>query len=165
MSEITDTGQMAQLANRIVAILGALEKDVDTPVFKTVALWRHQISFDKAGPKNFPAYAPFAFVGYMRCNGSREGGYDLKQDFELVVLIGESSHVPGLACWGDATHLGTSRLRELVIAAVDQVHPGSGFESDGMEYLDEEEWVDNLTDHGIRQYYKVPSMAVTQPQE
>lgn len=161
---MTDTGQLAKLAAAIVDTLAAIEVD-SVSVFKTTGLWKHQITLKAAGPADFGRYAPFAFVGYMGVNAGREGGYDLKQTFKLVIMIGQDSKEPGVACWGDATHLGTSRLRELVIEALDCRGPGAGFASDDIEYDGEVEWIDNETEHGIQMYFDVPSMAVTQPQD
>jgi hypothetical protein len=160
----TDTGQLAQLAAAIVDTLAAIEIG-GVAVFKTAALWKHQITLKGAGPADFGRYAPFAFVGYLSAVGSREGGFDLRQTFRLVVMIGAKSKEPGVCCWGDATHPGTSRLRELVIEALDQKHPGAGFESDEAVYTSEVEWIDNETEHGIQLYFDVPSMAVIHPQE
>lgn len=159
---IDHSGQLGQLIQVVADKLDALQYNGST-VFKTADRWRHQVSFRQGGIQDFGRYAPFAFVGYMSCDAGREGGYDLKQTFLLAVLIGQEHRTPGVACWGDSTHLGTSKIRELVIEALDQVHPGASFDCDDMEYDGEEEWVDNETMHGIRLYFRVPSMAVTQP--
>ncbi len=163
MNMATDTGQLARLAAAIVDTLRAVTIG-EAAAFHTVDLWKHQITLKAAGPADFGRYAPFAFVGYMAVAGGREGGDDLKQTFKLVVMIGAKSKTPGVCCWGDESHLGTSRLRELVIEALDLKHPGAGFESDEVRYNGEVEWIDNETEHGIQMYFDVPSMAPVMPQ-
>lgn len=108
-------------------------------VFKTVGVWNWQISAEKLGTTVYDSLAPFAFVGEIPTSPAREGSMVLNRKIRLVVMIGQKSMTDGAARTGDATTVGVSELRALVIAALDQWHPGDGFDCDDFLVTDEEE--------------------------
>jgi len=136
-----DGGMVAKLEQRIADILAALTVD-DVLVFKKALVWKWQLSPDAGGIEKFSELSPFAFVGFLSAEAVREGGYDLKQQLEFGIMVGIESKGDGIARTGDATHLGISKIRELVIAALDRQHPGSGFNCDDFSYEGETVWVD-----------------------
>ena len=132
-----DGGMTARLEAWIVSVIGALQFD-GKDAFKTVDHWKGQIK----GVADFAKYQPFAFVSFFPFRANREGDFDLRQNLRFSVLIGFES-TRKFARIGEATKLGGSKARELVIDALDRVHPGEGFDCDDMEYYDEVELVDN----------------------
>jgi len=132
-------GITAKLEDWIAGLLAALQDD-GADVFKTAEVWKHQLT---SGAESFAAYEPFAFVSYWPADAAREGDYDLRQILRFSVLVGLESKTDGVARLGDDSHLGASRVRDLVIAAIDGQHPGDGFDCDEMYFLGETEIVDS----------------------
>lgn len=135
-----DGGMTASLEQWLADTLKAL-KYLDKDVFKTSEPWAWQITAGTSG--NFSKMQPFAFSGYqLDADGFREGGGDLRQQLKYGVVIGVKSTVDGVAKNGDTTHLGISKIRELVIAAIDKHHPDNGLNCDDFMYEGEMGWVD-----------------------
>jgi len=155
-----DGGLMAKLEQWLADTLAALQNDGDS-VFKTADVWRHQIAATSGGMEAFERFAPFAFVSYMSVDAAREGGYDLRQVLEFAILIGVNSKSDGVARTGDANNLGTSKLRDLVIAAFDRKHPGSGFTCDEFYYTGEVEVFDSPKRHAIQMHFE--TSYITEP--
>ena len=150
-----DGGLMAQLEQWLADTLALLTYgDEAKAVFKTAAVWRHQLSASKSGMEAFARYEPFAFVSYQSADGAREGDYDLRQVLEFAVLIGVKSKADGVARFGDANHLGTSRIRDLVIAALDKTHPGGSLTCDEFYYTGEIEVFDSPKLHAIQMNFE-----------
>lgn len=122
-------------------------------VFKTVDVWKHQIGAGAGGMDAFDGLAPFAFPAYEPPSGEREGG-SLKQVLRFSVSIGAASKQAGVCRCGDAQHLGTSKLRDLVIAALDNSHPGSSVACDQIYYQNEVELVNSPNRHAIDMYFQ-----------
>ena len=112
----TDGGLISNIESWFVATLAALEYE-DALVFKTADHWRHQVGAVGGGTDAFLRYSPFAFVAYHNSDSAREGGHDLREVPEIHILVGTYNDSPGAARIGDATHLGVSLLRDLVLAA------------------------------------------------
>ena len=152
-----DGGLMAQIEQLMVDTLKALTNN-GKKVFKTAAIWKHQISATEGGMKAFARYQPFVFVSYMSADAAREGGYDLRQVLEFAVLIGVESRAKGVARFGDSNHLGTSKIRDLVITAFDRKHPGGGLTTDDFYYTGEIEVFDSLKKHAIQMHFETSKL-------
>lgn len=146
-------GVVMAIEQFIVDTLKALKYN-GADVFKTVDSWKWQIGADAGGLQAFGAYSPFAFVAYESPSSGREGGYALKQVLKFAVTIGVESKAAGVARCGDANHLGTSKIRDLIIAALDGSHPGAGVACDPLYYKYEAEPVDSATRHAIDMFFE-----------
>jgi hypothetical protein len=155
-----DGGMLGRLEEWIAATLTALQSG-GADVFRTAAVWKHQIAVGGAGVESFDALQPFAFAAYAGARVDRQGDGDLRQIFEFAVLIGVASKEPGVCRIGDASNLGTSKIRELVIGAMEGVHPGTGFTTDEFNYVGEDEFVDLPTKHGISMRFEIPWINVS----
>ena len=111
------------IADTLAALTNSGSSLAGNKVFKTAELWTGQVSADQSGAEAFIRYAPFAFVAYVPQYAFREGGDDLRQPLEFAVAIGVVSTSPGVARFGDPTHLGTNKIEQLVIAAIDHERP------------------------------------------
>lgn len=155
-----DGGLMAAIEQWLADTLAALKHEGKN-VFRTAKPWKHQIGPTKAGMEAFGRYEPFAFVSYQAADAAREGDYDLRQVLEFAVLIGVESKEDGVARFGDANHLGTSKIRDLVIAALDRVHPGGTFNCDDFYYTGDIEVVDAPKRHGIQMNFETSQLTVS----
>lgn len=144
-----DGGLIAQLEQWMADTLAALTSG-GKDVFNTADIWKHQIAATKGGMQAFTRYEPFAFVSYQGADAAREGGSDLRQVIEFAVLIGVESRSAGDARVGDDNNLGTSKIRDLVIAAFDKVHPGGALTCDEFYYVGEVEVFDSPKMHAIQ---------------
>lgn len=133
-----EKGMTASIEDFIAQTLAALQYE-GSAVFKAAEVWMHQLT---SGAESFTAFSPFAFIAYWPADAAREGDFDLRQVLRFSVLIGAESKVDGIARRGDSTHVGISRIRDLVIDALDGVHPGDGFNCDELEFFSETEMVD-----------------------
>ena len=154
-----DGGLMAALEQWMADQLAALEFEGEL-VFKTAKVWKHQIGPTKAGMEAFSRYDPFAFVAYQSTDSAREGDYDLRQVLEFAVLIGVESKADGVARFGDASHLGTSKIRDLVINLFDRTHPGGTFNCDDFYYTGDVEVVDAPKRHAIQMTFETSQLTV-----
>ena len=111
------------IADSLAALTDSGSSLPGSKVFATADLWIGQISADKSGVEAFIRYAPFAFVAYVPSYAFREGGDDLRLPLDFAVAIGVVSKYPGVARFGDPTHLGTNNIEQLVIAALDHKRP------------------------------------------
>jgi len=117
-----DGGKLGIWADWMVTVLAALQYN-GKDVFNTVEKWKHQIGVGASGLESLDRFAPCAFIGYVEDDTAREGGYDLREVPTLAVIVGVVSQEPGVAMWGDATHLGFSKIRDLIIDAFDGKRP------------------------------------------
>jgi hypothetical protein len=131
-----DGGLISQLEQWFADTLAALEIET-IKVFRTADIWRFQVSPDKAGLESYERYAPFAFVGYLSTDTAREGGYDLRQVLEFAIVLGVTSKAEGVARFGDESHLGIGKIRDLVINLFDKKHPGGELKCDEIYYTGE----------------------------
>ena len=154
-----DGGLMAALEQWMADQLAALNFEGEL-VFKTAKPWKHQIGPTKAGMEAFGRYEPFAFVAYQSTDSAREGDYDLRQVLEFAVLIGVESKADGIARFGDANHLGTSKIRDLVISLFDRTHPGGTFNCDDFYYTGDVEVVDAPKGHAIQMTFETSQLTV-----
>jgi hypothetical protein len=145
-----DGGKIALLEQWIADTLAALQNN-SKDVFKTADVWKHQLT---SGAESFSKYQPFAFVSYWPMDAAREGDYDLRQVFRFSILIGLESKEDGVARIGDANHLGASKIRDLVIAAFDKVHPGGSFTCDEFYYIGETELVDSPKRYALEMHFQ-----------
>jgi len=156
---MNDGGLIAKLEQWLADTLKALTYgDDDVLVFKTAEVWRHQIAATTSGAEAFTRFVPFAFVSYQSADAAREGDYDLRQVIEFAILIGVESTTDGIARAGDATHLGTSLIRDLVIAALDRTHPGGDLTCDEFYYTGEMEVFDMPRRHAIEMHFECSQM-------
>jgi hypothetical protein len=124
-------------------------------VFRTAEPWNYQISAGEGGLEAFSKYAPFAFVRYSPPQqAGREGDGDLKQVLQFAIIIGAESKEKGVARIGNTTILGISKIRDLVIDALDKWHPGVGFLCDPFLYQNDEIEVDTPTRHALVMYFQ-----------
>lgn len=154
-----DGGKMASIEQWMADQLAALNFE-DKPVFKTAEPWKHQVGPTSAGMEAFARYDPFAFVAYQSTDAAREGDYDLRQVIEMAVLIGVESKEDGVARYGDANHLGTSKIRDLVIDLFDRVHPGETFNCDDFYYTGDVEVLDAPKRHAIQMIFETSWMTL-----
>jgi len=132
----TDAGMLARLEAWAVGILSALQNG-GANLFRYVEPWRYQIGFGNSGVESFERFAPFAYVKAEFARAEREGGYDLNMRVRLTVSVGQKSPKPdGSARIGDGTRIGVSRMTDLVRAAFEGVHPGTGFNCDDFYFSD-----------------------------
>jgi len=110
------------------------------------------------GIEAFDRYAPFAFVAYQGADSAREGGHDLREVPTIGVFIGQIAREPGVARFGDDDTLGTSKLRDLVIAAFESKHPGAELECDEIYYSHDVTVVDTTKAHAIEMFFDVSKM-------
>jgi len=148
-----DGGMMAKLEQWMADTLAALQSG-GSDVFKTADVWKHQVGPTKSGIEAFARYAPFAFAGYSGGKSAREGDNDLRQILSFGVLIGVVSKRDGDARTGNSNKLGTSKIRDLVIAAFDKVHPGDGFGCDEFYYTGDIEQLDAPKMHAIELFFE-----------
>lgn len=152
-----DGGLLAKTEQWIADILAALTSGGNL-VFKTAKVWKHQLDAKKGGTEAFDRYEPFAFVGYNPRIPGREGDHDLKQVLGFSVLIGIKSRSDGVARFGNSNNLGISKIRELVIAALDDVHPDVSIACDDLEYVDEDVFADDPKRYGLQMNFIVNFM-------
>jgi hypothetical protein len=156
---MNDGGLIARLEQWLADTLKALTYgDDEKPVFATADIWKHQVGAANGGGEKFTNYAPFAFVGYQSGEAAREGGYDLRQVLEFAIFVGVESTTDGVARTGDATHLGISKIRDLVIEAFESQHPGSGFDCDEFYYTGEVPVFNMARRHAIEMYFTCSRM-------
>jgi len=137
----SDGGITSEIEVAMVGVLEALENN-DKTVFKTAEQWDDQFDTTAGGLEKFDRFAPLAFVAFGDAGSNRLGGYDLEQQLRFAVLIGTESKAAGIARTGDAKHLGISKIRDLVIAAFDKLHPGNGLTCNSIYYDGEYKLVD-----------------------
>lgn len=152
-----DGGLIALLEQWFADQLAALQ-DGGADCFKTADIWRHQLSVAAGGIEALGQYEPCAFVAYQSADAAREGDYDLREVLEFAVLIGVESKVKGVARFGDATHLGISKIRDLVIALFDRKHPGDPLECDEIYYTGDETAYDSPRQSLIEMRFEVSKM-------
>lgn len=155
-----DGGLMATLEQWFADTLAAMTEG-GNDVFKTAEVWRHQISASKGGFEAFDRYEPFAFVAYQSADAAREGDYDLRQVLEFAILIGVESKYDGVARTGNTVNLGTSKIRDLVIAAFDHQHPGGEFTCDEIYYTGEIEILDSPKRHAIQMQFEISQITTS----
>jgi len=154
-----DGGLIATLEQWFASALAALTSGGEQ-VFKTADIWRHQIAATSAGLEAIDRYAPFAFVSYQADDAAREGGYDLRQVVEFVILIGVAAKEAGVARFGDANSLGVSKIRDLVIALFDRQHPGGSFKCDEIYYTGSVEVLDTPARYVIQMSFETSFLTV-----
>jgi hypothetical protein len=150
----TDSGLIATLEASFVATLAALEYN-DALAFKTAEHWKHQVGATGGGLDAFLRYSPFAFVCYKDADSAREGGHDLREILTISILIGVYNDSPGVARIGDATHLGVSKIRDLVIAAFESKTPSGDLGCDEVYYIADQLVVDGPKHAAIEMAFEV----------
>ena len=160
MTDTNDGGLIAKLEQWLADTLKALTWGEDNMlVFKTADVWKHQVGATEGGLETSERYQPFAFSSYQSGNSAREGDNDLRQIPSFAILIGVSSKEDGVARFGDATHLGTSKIRDLVINALDKKRPdGTDITCDEFYYIDEIEVLDQPKRHWIQMNFEVSQL-------
>lgn len=149
-----ENGITAAIELAIAARLAVLQLNGST-VFRTAKQWNYQTHVTEGGVEAFAVYSPFVFVRYLpQTDGEREGDYDLKQGLRFAVAIGVESKEKGVARIGSDSVLGTSKIRDLVIASLDGWHPGAGFDCDPLYYDDEEQQLDEPNRQALIIYFK-----------
>ena len=151
---MNDGGLIARLEQWMADTLKAITYgDDEKVVFTTADIWKHQVGAANGGGEAFARFQPFAVVGFQSGEAAREGGYDLRQVLEFAVFIGVESTTDGVARTGDATHLGISKIRDLVIEAFESKHPGSGFDCDEFYYTGEVTVFNAVRRHATEMYF------------
>jgi hypothetical protein len=148
------------IEDAIVAKIIALQFNGDN-AFKTVEVWKGQIAPGNAGIEAFSRYSPFAFVSYEPEFPGREGDGDLRKVMGFSVAIGQVSSADGVCRFGDATHPGTNILEDLVIDALDNVHPGTGIACDDLRFDGSIILTDDLRRRAIQLNFKANRMTVS----
>ena len=153
-----DGGLMAKLEQWMADTLAALTSG-GAAVFKTADTWKHQIAAGAGGMDAFDRYEPFAFVSYQSDDSAREGDNDLRQVLEFAVLIGVVSKSSGVARSGYRRNLGTSKIRDLVVAAFDQQRPDDeSIKCDEFYYTGGFEVVDSPKCHALQMNFEVSQL-------
>jgi len=152
-----DGSLISQLEQWMVDTLAALTFN-DKNVFKTAEVWEHQIAATQSGMQAFTRYQPFVFVSRRDVDTAREGGYDLRQVLEFAVLIGVESKSKGVARHGDSRHLGTSKIRDLVIAAFEKKHPAGELTCDEFYYTGEVEVFEAPKLHAVQMHFETSQL-------
>ena len=117
-----DNGLIADIENAMVTAIDAVTLSGDS-VFRTVQNWRGQLE----GPGDFLRFAPFAFVEYNGTPSYSDEGGDLQQQMQFTVRIGteiakkNAGARLGIGTDASKKQLGISRLRDLVITALQKV--------------------------------------------
>jgi hypothetical protein len=154
-----DSGFISKLEQWFVDTLAALTYN-SAKVFITAAVWSHQVGPFSGGMEAFTRFQPFAFVSRGDVDSAREGDYDLRQVVDIIILIGVESVADGIARYGDADHLGTNKIRDLVIAAFDKKHPGATIACDEIYYVGEMEVLDMPRRHALEMRFEANFMTV-----
>lgn len=151
---MSDGGSTARIEQAIADKLNTITNN-GKKVFKTADIWKYQITVNNAGGvEGFGQYAPFAFAAFKPpTDFSREGDGDLNQKLRFGVFIGQTSKEPGIARIGDDNHIGISLMRDLVLAAFDNQHPGDGFDCNDFKYDGEAEEVDEPHNYGLSVFF------------
>jgi len=152
-----DGGLIARLEQWFADTLAALQYE-GSDVFKTAEVWMHQLSAIAGGMQALDRYEPCAFVGYDSADSAREGDHDLREVLEFGILIGVESRVKGVARIGDGTRLGTSKIRDLVIAALESKHPGAPLACDDIYYTGDTVIFDTPRQHVIMMSFETSKM-------
>jgi len=155
-----DGGYIAKLEQWFATALAELQYG-GSDVFRTADVWRHQVSAGSGGMEAFSGFAPFAFVSYSGDDAAREGGYDLRQVLEFSILVGTESKYPSLARFGDAGHLGLSKIHDLIITLFDRRHPGTGFACDEIYYTSTVEVLDSPERYMAEMKFETSYIAVS----
>jgi len=159
MANTNDGGLVAFLAQWVIDTLKALKLD-DVDVFKTVDLWKHQVGVTESGMEASGRYSPFAFVSCGDEDTAREGGNDLRRIPDIRILIGVDSKLDGDALWGNADKPGTSKIRDLIIAALDKKQPDDeNITCDEFYYIRAVEILDQPKRHWVRMDFEVSQMS------
>lgn len=148
-----DGGLIATLEQWFADQLAALTSSGEL-VFKKADVWKHQVAATSGGLEAFDEYSPFAFVSYQSDDSVREGGNDLRQILEFAIIIGVTHKHSGVARTGSSNKLGTSKIRDLVIALFDHQHPGDGFACDDIYYTGSIEAIDSPKRHAIEMRFE-----------
>ena len=77
---------------------------------------------------------------------------------QFAVLIGVESKKPGIAFYGDDNNLGASRIRDLVIDAIDQEHPGVEYDCDDLNFSGETEMADTPKRYATELHFRCNRM-------
>lgn len=153
-----DGGLIAVLEQWLADTLAALQYSSEN-VFKTAEVWKHQIGAINAGFEAFDRYEPFAFVSYINSDAAREGDYDLREVLEFAIFIGVTSKEDGVCRFGDSNNLGTSKIRDLVIAAFDRKRPSDeSILCDEFYYTGDIEVFDSPKRHAIQMNFEVSKL-------
>lgn len=116
-----DGGLIATLADWMVTQLAALQYG-GSSVFQIAELFKHQLRAVSGGIEGIEK-TPAVYVGYMNSDTAREGGRDLREILEFDVLVVVKSKETAVSQWGDDSHLGISKIRDLVITLFDKKRP------------------------------------------
>ncbi|HBR19595.1 MAG TPA: hypothetical protein DD726_05200 [Phycisphaerales bacterium] len=149
-----DGGIIATIEQAMADVLKVIQHNA-VDVFETAEPWNYQIDVSEGGLEAFGKYSAFSFPRYMPpTSAGREGDGDLKQVLRFGILIGKESKVKGVARTGNAGQIGISKIRDLVIAALDNWHPGEGFLCDPFHYITDELEVDTPTRYALIMYFE-----------
>jgi hypothetical protein len=152
-----DGSLISQIEQWMADTLAALTFN-NKDVFRTAQVWKHQIAATQSGMQAFTRHQPFAFVSRRDVDSAREGGYDLRQVLEFAVLIGVESKSKGVARFGDSRHLGTSKIRDLVITCFEKKHPGGSLTCDEFYYTGEIEVFDGPKLHAVQMHFETSQL-------
>jgi len=161
-----DNGVTSQIEEALISVLAAQTKgDPPENVFKTVDYWRYQVDQAGSGAESFQRFAPFAFVKYQPPHPNRlpffendpprpgrVGDFDMLITFRFVVFLGVYSRVPGDNRIGNSTSFGISKIRDIVISALDNFHL-VGVACDDLYYTGEKVLIENPTCYGLEMYF------------
>ncbi len=160
-----DNGPIADIENANVTALTAITLGGET-VFRKVENWRWQIT----GPDAWRKFCPFAFVKYAGTpNTNPEGDHDLNQHLTFSILVGTdiSGDADAARIGRGVTpprHLGVSRMRDLVITALqEQVPATTSGDVEYFEFLgDSIEW-DERNRYAISMRFRIDRVGAYNP--
>lgn len=154
---MNDGGFIANLEQWFADTLAALQNE-GANVFDTADVWKHQVGGVSGGMEAFQRHTPFAFVAYHGDESAREGGHDLREIPTIRILVGVYNDKPGVARIGDATHLGVSRIRDLIIAAFESKTPDGDLGCDEIYYMGAVPVLDAEKHYAVEMVFEVSKM-------
>lgn len=135
-----DGGTVALIEEAVINLFSPMKKPASgETVFKqgSVDYFKWQIGATEGGLEAIQQHAPFMFISYQPpIEGNRQGG-SLEQTLRFAVTIGQHHKEPGVARVGNDQVLGISKMRDIVIAALDKWHPGEAIACNPFYYVDE----------------------------
>ncbi|MFA7484842.1 MAG: hypothetical protein WCZ89_02290 [Phycisphaerae bacterium] len=152
-----DGGLIVTLADWMVTQLAALQYN-GSAVFAISDLFRHQLRAAQGGLEGIEK-TPVCYVDYMNSDSAREGDNALREILEFDVLVVTKSKEIAVAKWGDDSHIGISKIRDLVIALFDKQRPDAvEIDCDEFYYAGDNLTIDTPNLSGVQMRFEVSRM-------
>lgn len=130
-------------------------------LFKKTEPWNYQISADQGGIESIQKFAPCAFPKFTPPTDSTIEGGDLSQKYRFGILICQHSKEAGVARIGNTNIPGAASLiRDLVISAIEDWHPGEGFDCDDFHFDGDELELETPYIYALIIYFKTNRITI-----